>query len=88
MGTVLKSAIVVVGMLGLAACGDDSGSSASAQEGGGAMQWLSTGGPCDDLPGLSPQQKEDVGLVFCGNAGRTFTGQMRCERDYIEVQCR
>jgi hypothetical protein len=87
MRTVLKNAIVVVGMLGLAACGDDSGSSAAAQA-GGAMQWLSTGGPCEDLPGLSPQQKEDAGLVFCSNAGRTFTGQMRCERDYIEVQCR
>lgn len=82
MKAILKSSVVVVWMLGLAACGDDSDS------GGAATQWLSTGGPCDDLAGLSDQQKEDVGFVFCSNAGRTFTGQLRCERDYIEAQCR
>jgi hypothetical protein len=88
MRAILKSSVAVVWMLGLAACGDDAGSGAAAQEGGAAMQWLSTGGPCDDLAGLSAQQKEDVGFVFCSNAGKTFTGQLRCERDYIEVQCR
>ena len=87
MKAILKSSVAVVWILGLAACGDDSDSSAAAG-GGGAMQWLSTGGPCEDLAGLSNQQKEDVGFVFCSNAGRTFTGQLRCERDYIEAQCR
>ncbi len=88
MRTIFRSSVAVVLMLGLVACGDDSDSSAAAQGGSAAMQWLSTGGPCEDLAGLSEQQKEDVGFVFCSNAGRTFTGQLRCERNYIEAQCR
>lgn len=87
MNAVLVRSVAVISMFGLAACGD--GASAPVSQGSAAAgQWLSTGGPCEDLAGLSAQQKEDVGFVFCSNAGRTFTGELRCERNYIEAQCR
>jgi len=56
----------------------------------GQATWLGTGGPCEDLEQVQADQeaKENVGLVFCGNAGKTFTGELRCERNFIEVSCR
>jgi hypothetical protein len=56
----------------------------------GQATWLGTGGPCEDLPGVEAdkEMKENLGQVYCGNAGKTFTGEMRCARDFIEVSCR
>jgi len=85
--TVSRFAAIVALTLCIAACGNDSKPAAQAE---GAMKWLSTGGPCEDLERIKNdhESKENLGLVFCGNAGHTFTGELRCERDLIEVQCR
>jgi hypothetical protein len=79
-----RSIYLIAVTLAMAACsGGDSNDKPSTS-------WLSTGGPCEELEGIenNPEAKEGVGLMFCGNAGRTFTGELRCERDFIEVECR
>lgn len=84
---VSKFAAILALTFCIAACGNDSKPAAQGEE---AMKWLSTGGPCEELERIQndKESKENLGLVFCGNAGHTFTGELRCERDLIEVQCR
>lgn len=86
--TVSKFAAIVALTLCTAACGGDS--KPAATKGEENMKWLSTGGECADLERIQndKESKENLGFVFCGNAGHTFTGELRCERDLIEVQCR
>lgn len=86
--TVSKFAAIVALTLCTAACGGDS--KPAATKGEETMKWLSIGLGCDELERIQndPESKENVGLVFCSNAGHTFTGELRCERDLIEVQCR
>lgn len=73
------------------ACGDDKDKGGSGGgSGDAAVQWLGTGGPCSDLPEVEAdkQAKEQMGFMICNTAHKTFTGDMRCERDLIEVACR
>ena len=86
--TVSKFAAVAALAFCTAACGNDSKPAAPKAEEN--VKWISTGGPCDDLERVQNdhEAKENVGFVFCSNAGHTFTGELRCERDLIEVQCR
>jgi hypothetical protein len=81
-----RSIFLIAVTLIMAACGGgDSNDKSSA-----STSWISTGGPCEELEEVknNAESRENVGLVFCGNAGKTFTGELRCERDYIEVECR
>lgn len=85
-----RSIFLIVVMLAMAACnGGDSNDEPNTNT-STSTSWLSTGGPCEELEEVrnNPDSKENLGLVFCGNAGRTFTGELRCERDFIEVECR
>jgi hypothetical protein len=80
------SIFLIAVMLAMAACGGGD----SNDEPDASTSWLSTGGPCEELEEIknNAESRENIGLMFCGNAGRTFTGELRCERDFIEVECR
>ena len=84
---VLLTSLIVA----ITACGDGSKSGSGSSKGSDDnVQWLSAGVACDDLERIKSDKdaKENVGLMLCGNAGHTFTGELRCERDFIEVECR
>jgi ABC-type glycerol-3-phosphate transport system substrate-binding protein len=87
-----RVAVLAVLMLGATACGGDDPKAGSAASKGSEenIQWISTGGPCDEFEELikNKENKENLGFVFCGNAGHTFTGELRCERELVEVKCR
>ena len=78
-----RSIFLIAVTLAMAACSGGSNDEPSTS-------WLSTGGPCEELEEIenNSEAKEGIGLMFCGNAGRTFTGELRCERNLIEVECR
>ena len=77
-------------VLCLAACNGDEPPPSSTQAGSAQGRWIGTGGPCEDLDMLqqNDEARENIGFVTCSNAGLTFSGDLRCERDYIEVMCR
>ncbi len=77
-------------MLTTAACNGDEPTAASGAKSDENMKWLSAGVDCGEMERIQADKeaRENVGLMLCGNAGHTFTGEVRCERDYIEVQCR
>jgi hypothetical protein len=91
MTSIARGLLIAAMFTGLAACGDEepkaSAPSATVE---GQATWLGTGGPCEELARVEADKdaKENLGQVFCGNAGKTFTGEMRCARDFIEVSCR
>ena len=92
MGIRMSRLVLLASLIfAVTACGDDSESNSNSSSGGDdKVKWLSTGGPCDDLEMVrnNKDMKENTGFLFCGNAGHTFTGELRCERDFMEVQCR
>ncbi len=74
-----------------AACGgEDPAQSASSTTVEGQATWHGTGGPCSELAEVEAdkQMKENVGAMTCAQAGKTFNGELRCARDFIEVGCR
>ena len=76
-------------LLTLTACNGDQPTSASTAD-NPQGRWIGTGGPCEDMDMLKQNEdaRESVGMMTCGNAGLTFNGELRCERNYIEVFCR
>jgi hypothetical protein len=90
--SVSRVLVIVSLVLAAAACdgGEPKGNSAASNGGDSNVKWLSTGGSCEDLEDIknNKEHRENLGFLFCGNAGHTFTGELRCEREYIEVQCR
>jgi hypothetical protein len=88
--TLSRIAALAVLTLATAACDGDEPKAASSTKSEESVRWISTGGDCEDMDRVKndKEAKENLGFIFCGNAGHTFTGELRCERDYIEVQCR
>lgn len=75
----------------LAGCDSDDATPAGGNASdAAAVQWISVGVGCEELAELegNPDGKENVGLMMCSNAHKSFTGELRCERNYVEVACR
>ena len=54
-------------------------------------QWVETGGECPgedwDLIKDNKKVQTDVGVLFCSNAGKVFSGKIRCKDDRIQAAC-
>jgi hypothetical protein len=54
-------------------------------------QWVETGGECPgedwDLIKDNKKMQADVGVLFCSNAGKVFSGKIRCKDDRIQAAC-
>ena len=94
MNSITRLLVIVCVFTAATACGGGDEKKSGGGSGGGsgdaAIQWLGTGGPCSDLQEMEAdkQAKEQMGFIICNTAHKTFTGDMRCERDFIEVACR
>ena len=64
---------------------------ASAADESKKTQWVETGGECPgedwDLIKDSKKVQTDVGVLFCSNAGKFFTGKIRCKDNRIQAAC-
>lgn len=90
---VLRFVALALFTLTIAACNGDEPKAPAPEAStgdGGASKWLSTGGSCDEMANIeaNPTGKENLGLMLCGNAGHSFTGELRCARNFVEVGCR
>ena len=91
MSSIARVLLIAAMFTSLAACGDEKDEKpASTTTVEGQATWLGTGGPCEEIERLQADKdaRENIGAMFCGNAGKTFTGEVRCARDFIEVSCR
>jgi hypothetical protein len=90
VNSIARLLVIVCVFTTATACGGDDEKKSGGGSGDAAIQWLGTGGPCSDLKEVEAdkQAKEQMGFMICNNAHKTFTGDMRCERDLIEVACR
>lgn len=54
-------------------------------------QWVETGGECPgedwDLIKENKKLQTDVGVLFCSNAGKVYSGKIRCKDNRIQAAC-